>query len=139
MCFLELLSPLKTTTKYCLNYMDWNYKYCFYEERNICYNKTANCMWIGQSGQNQSICLNLTHQNGDKNFCCKTRQRFDWRKIKMECLFTEILFLKSGLHWKLNKELGNKMIGDWRHARSILSPMKYFYCRVNSREAESEI
>ena len=38
---------------------------------NICYNKTANCMWVRQLGQNQSICLNLTQQNGDKDFSAK--------------------------------------------------------------------
>ena len=28
-------------------------------------------MWVRQLGQNQSICLNLTQQNGDKDFSAK--------------------------------------------------------------------
>ena len=89
--------------------------------RNICNNKTANCMWAGQPGHNQSICLNLTQQNGDKNFFCKTPHRFDWREGKMECLFAGILFPKSGLHWRLNKELDNKMMETDTSPGQILS------------------
>ena len=39
-------------------------------------------MWVRQLGQNQSICLNLTQQNGDKDFPAKHDTSLIERKEK---------------------------------------------------------